>query len=460
MAGDGLIDPWSSDDETDYSRIVEKFGLDMVDPSAIPNPGMLHRRGIVFAHRDLDVALRSIRDKSPLGVLTGLMPSGRMHLGHSMVIEQVRWFQEQGADITVAVADLEALATRGTSLESGREKAINEYIHNYAALGLDPDSTSVYFQSSRPDVQRLGFMLGRRTNLSEFESIYGFSGETNLAHVQAPLVQVGDIVHPQLDEYGGLRPIVVPVGIDQDPHLRLTRDIVGKTHWFNIKPRKSGGLTVALSVQDDNARFLGVGHDGRIDRETRDRIFSRISGVVKSLGFADMNANPKHGTLEIPAATIEDRAPIRMALLALERELGGMGLMPPCSTYHRFASGMTGGKMSSSKPETTIFMDDSADDMARKVKGAISGGQSTVEEHRRLGGDCSKDIPYQYLQFFFETDDSALLEIRREYESGRMLAGEMKQLCIDRAGEWLSDISEKRDAWSDRLGDFLAPDAR
>ena len=161
---------------------------------------------------------------------------------------------------------------------------------------------------------------------------------------------------------GGLRPIVVPVGIDQDPHLRLTRDIVGKTHWFNIKPRKSGGLTVALSVQDDNARFLGVGHDGRIDRETRDRIFSRISGVVKSLGFADMNANPKHGTLEIPAATIEDRAPIRMALLALERELGGMGLMPPCSTYHRFASGMTGGKMSSSKPETTIFMDDSADD--------------------------------------------------------------------------------------------------
>ena len=55
-----------------------------------------------------------------------------------------------------------------------------------------PDNTSVYFQSSRPAVQRLAFTLGRRTNLSEFEAIYGFSGETNLAHVQAPLVQVGD----------------------------------------------------------------------------------------------------------------------------------------------------------------------------------------------------------------------------------------------------------------------------
>ena len=50
-----------------------------------------------------------------------------------------------------------------------------------------------------------------------------------------------------------------------------------------------------------------------------------------------------------------------------------MGLIPPSSTYHRFAVGMTGDKMSSSKPETTIFMDDSIDQMTKKVKRAISG---------------------------------------------------------------------------------------
>ena len=59
----------------------------------------------------------------------------------------------------------------------------------------------------------MGFTLGKRTNLSEFEAIYGFK-ETRISHVQAPLVQAGDILHPQLDEYGGLRPIVVPVGVD------------------------------------------------------------------------------------------------------------------------------------------------------------------------------------------------------------------------------------------------------
>ena len=120
---------------------------------------------------------------------------------------------------------------------------------------------------------------------------------------------------------------------------------------------------------------------------------------------------------------------------------------------------MTGDKMSSSKPETTIFMDDSIEIMSRKVKRAHSGGQSTVEEHRRLGGDCSKDVAFQYLQFFFESDDTELEKIRKNYESGRILAGEMKQLCIDKATIWLNDISEKRDEWSGRLDEFLANDS-
>ena len=459
MVGGGNIDPWSSEQSTDYDRMIEQFGLTPMDIGSLPNPGMLHRRGIVFAHRDMDVITDSITQGNPFGVLTGLMPSGRMHLGHSMVIEQVRWFQEQGADVTVAVADLEALATRGTSLSNGRETALREYVLNYAALGLDPENTNVYFQSSRPEVQRLAFTLGKRTNLSELDAIYGFGGDTNLAHVQAPLVQVGDIVHPQLDDFGGLRPIVVPVGVDQDPHLRLTRDITQKTNWFNVKKRKSGGLTVALSVQEDNQTEMGVSHSGRIDMDSRAKLVGNIVDSIAELGFSDIKSNPKHGTIEIPGATMGDRSKIRIMLLQLERNLGGLGLMPPCSTYHRFAVGMTGDKMSSSKPESTIFMDDEIESMERKVKRAISGGQPTVEEHRRLGGDVSKDVAFQYLQFFFENDDAALTEIKSEYESGRMLAGEVKQICIDRATEWLSDLRRRRDQMEDSVADFLAPDA-
>ena len=116
--------------------------------------------------------------------------------------------------------------------------------------------------------------------------------------------------------------------------------------------------------------------------------------------------------------------------------------------------------MSSSKPETTIFLDDSIPDMEKKVKRAFCGGQATVEEHRRLGGDCDIDVAFQYLLSFFEPNDVALEEIRRDYSSGRMLAGEIKQICFDRASEWLNELSEKRQSIKDRLNDYLAEDAQ
>ena len=381
------IDPWSSTQSTDYTRIIEQFGLSNMNNLSLPDPSHLHRRGIVFAHRDLDIVLDAQKTGEKFGVLTGLMPSGRMHLGHSMVIEQVKWFQQMGGDVTIAVADLESQATRGVSLEKGREIALTEYVANYAALGLNPDLTNVYFQSSRSEVQRLGFQLGKRTNLSEFEAIYGFRGETNLAHVQAPMVQVGDILHPQTEDYGGLRPIVVPVGVDQDPHLRLTRGIASKTNWFNVKENNGPGVLIGLSVQDENAELLGQQPNGRIDKKKVASIFAMIVSDLAELGFSDINSNPKQGTIVVPSATKRDMNKIRFKLLNLERKLGGMGLLAPASTYHHFAVGLTGEKMSSSKPKTTIFLDDDIDSVTKKIRKAYSGGQSTIEEHRRIGGN-------------------------------------------------------------------------
>lgn len=453
------IDPWSSTQSTDYSRIIDQFGLSNFNNLTLPNPSHLHRRGIVFAHRDFDLILNAQKTGDSFGVLTGLMPSGRMHLGHSMVIEQVKWLQKLGGDVTIAVADLESQATRGINLNRGRKIALEEYIANYAALGLDSDSTDVYFQSSRSQVQRLGFQLGTRTNLSEFESIYGFKGDTNLAHIQAPMVQVGDILHPQTEEFGGLRPIVVPVGVDQDPHLRLTRGIASKSNWFNLKDNTGPGILIGLSVQEDNAELLGQQPNGRIDKGKVAEIFNMIVQSLTDLGFSDINSNPKQGTIVVPSATKKDMTAIRMKLLNLERKLGGLGLLAPSSTYHHFAVGLTGQKMSSSKPKTTIFLDDDISTITKKIKRAYSGGQSTIEEHRRLGGNPDVDVAYQYLMYFFETDDDYLSEINRDYRNGKILAGEMKQICVDKASEWMINHQEMKAQTQHLTNDFLADDA-
>tara|TARA_B100001996_G_scaffold381244_1_gene370285 strand:+ start:3037 stop:4437 length:1401 start_codon:yes stop_codon:yes gene_type:complete len=447
------IDPWSSQVSTDYGRIIEQFGLESIPVAQLPNPSMHHRRGIIFAHRDLSNILQAHSRGEPFGVMTGLMPSGKMHLGHKMVIDQVRWFQEQGADVTIAVADLEANATRGYNLADCRNIALEEYVSNYVAMGLDPEKTNIYFQSRRSVVQKMGFTLGKRTNLSELEAIYGFKGETNLAHVQAPLVQAGDILHPQLDEYGGLRPIVVPVGVDQDPHLRLCRGLAGKTNWFNVNMRKNTGLRITVSVMDENQHIVAG------DKATKKQVFSDIVDELRKLGYSDILADAKHGIVDLPAATSKDRYPIRMALLKLERRMGGPGLLQPSSTYHQFAVGMTGGKMSSSMPETTIFLTEDLKKMEKKFKRSFSGGQATVEEHRRLGGNPDIDVAFQYLKFFFEENDSTLEEIRRGYVSGNILSGELKAMTIEKATDWLNELAELRDQNSHLVSEFIAKDS-
>ena len=450
------IDPWASKGIKNYDEICEKFGLEKIDYTTLPEPTHLHRRGIIFAHRDLDSILNARKAGKPFGVLSGLMPSGQMHLGHKMVIDQARWFQDLGGDVTIAVADLEAHATRGLSLEKCRKYAVEEYISNYAGMGLNPDKTSIYFQSERAIVQKMGFTLGTKTNLSEMEAIYGFSGKTSLAHVQSPLVQAGDIVHPQLEEYGGLRPIVVPVGMDQDPHIRLTRGMVSKTNWFNVNKNKLGNLTIGLSIQDNNQDIMGMRDDGGVDKTQRKIIIDKAISAINKAGYNQINSNPKHGTIDIKDATAENYSEIQYELLSLERQLGGMGLMQPSSTYHQFAVGMTGGKMSSSMPETTIFLNDSMKTIEKKIKSSFSGGQPTVEEHRKKGGNPDIDVAYQYLRYFFEENDNELEKIREEYVSGKLLTGEIKSICVEKAESWMKEHHELKEQNQHLIKDFLS----
>ena len=450
------IAPWASKGIKNYDEICEKCGLEKIDHTTLPEPTHLHRRGIIFAHRDLDSILNARKAGKPFGVLSGLMPSGQMHLGHKMVIDQARWFQDLGGDVTIAVADLEAHATRGLSLEKCRKYAVEEYISNYAGMGLNPDKTSIYFQSERAIVQKMGFTLGTKTNLSEMEAIYGFSGKTSLAHVQSPLVQAGDIVHPQLEEYGGLRPIVVPVGMDQDPHVRLTRGMVSKTNWFNVNKNKLGNLTIGLSIQDNNQDIMGMRYDGGVDKTQRKIIIDKAISAINKAGYNQINSNPKHGTIDIKDATAENYSEIQYELLSLERQLGGMGLMQPSSTYHQFAVGMTGGKMSSSMPETTIFLNDSMKTIEKKIKSSFSGGQPTVEEHRKKGGNPDIDVAYQYLRYFFEENDNELEKIREEYVSGKLLTGEIKSICVEKAESWMKEHHELKEQNQHLIKDFLS----
>ena len=228
-----LIDPWASS-SVDYDKLINKFGISKISDLLldIKNPQRLMKRGVVFGHRDFDKINELINQKKDFAVVSGMMPSGQMHIGHKMVVDQLKWYQEKGAMLSLPIADLESYAARDMSFDKARQIAIDEYLTNWIAFGLDleKDNVNVYLQSQNKQLQDLTFKSSRKTNFNELKSIYGFTPSTNIAHLQAPIVQVADILLPQIGEFGGPKRVVVPVGIDQDPHIRLTRDISHKLH--------------------------------------------------------------------------------------------------------------------------------------------------------------------------------------------------------------------------------------
>ncbi len=229
MEKEKFIDPWGSELPEDYAKLIREFGLEKFNVSDFPNPNKLMRRGLVFAGRSLGIISRAIKEKKPFYALTGIMPSSeKIHLGNKCVIDNLVYFQKQGAKTYMLVADLEAAATRGISLEESRKRALNYHIPAYIALGLNPRKTKFYFQSSNKEVTSLAFSLSGKATLNEYRAIYG---STSPARIMSSVLQVADILYPQLEEE---MPGIIPTGIDQDPHIRLTRDIAKRAKGYKF----------------------------------------------------------------------------------------------------------------------------------------------------------------------------------------------------------------------------------
>lgn len=111
--------------------------------------------------------------------------------------------------------------------------------------------------------------------------------------------------------------------------------------------------------------------------------------------------------------------------------------------------------MSSSQPETAIYLTDDPKTVERKImKYAFSGGQATVELHRKYGGNPDIDVAFQWLYMFFEPDDQRIRKIEEDYRSGAMLTGELKQILVDKLNAFLEEHREKREKAKDLVNVF------
>lgn len=238
-----VVTPWETSGDIDYEQVIKKFGIKKFESAPdVVKDNILFRRKKIFAHRDFQKIEDCIKNKKPFAMMTGLMPTGCFHIGHMILAKQMIYYQSLGAKIYIAVADIEAYHARGQSIKDSREIAIEQYIKNYIALGLKPENCEIYFQSARSNnpekanaFYKLQNLLAGHATFNEFRAVYG---EISPGKMTAALMQASDILHVQMPEFEGMIPTIVPVGIDQDPHMRLTRDLAKR-----IKENKFEGFS-------------------------------------------------------------------------------------------------------------------------------------------------------------------------------------------------------------------------
>jgi tryptophanyl-tRNA synthetase len=434
------LDPWGAVHVEDYSRLFEEFGLSSFDEilPELDSPHPYMRRKIIFGHRNYDSVLRAMLEHRPFAVMSGFMPSGKAHFGHMMVMNEIIWHQKQGGDAFAAIADMEAHAVRGISWSKCLELGVEEYILSLIALGFEP-SGHIYFQSKNWQMRDLAFELGAWANFSEVSSIYGFSGETSIAHMESVMAQSADILHPQLREYGGPKPVVIPVGADQDPHIKLTRDLAYRMRKFLVE-RRGDYLSIRGKAAGDELMR-------EAERALRDAGCGKVVRYEEHIDLLDIG--DQEGL--VSGRLTEE---VERLMIKVETNHGEYGFLPPASIYHRFMTGLQGGKMSSSKPESHIGLTEDPKAAAGKIMKAITGGRQSLAEQRKLGGEPERCAIYEFLLFHLSEDDGELLQLDEECRSGRRMCGSCKKEAAERIQSFLSEHQRKREAARERLPEF------
>src|SRR5215471_17821077 len=177
-------------------------------------------------------------DKPRLRVLSGMRPTGQLHLGH-WVGALSNWVKLQDQyDCFFMIADWHALTTDYADTSRIKQSIVDIAI-DWLAAGLDPERSTLFLQSHLPQHAELHLLFSMITPLGWLErvptykeqrenikdkdlSTYGFLGY--------PLLQSADILMYQAN--------FVPVGEDQVPHVELTREVARRFNQFY--PRKLG----------------------------------------------------------------------------------------------------------------------------------------------------------------------------------------------------------------------------
>jgi tryptophanyl-tRNA synthetase len=321
----------------DNTKLVEQFGADPITQAKhLPNNNIF-TTDTLHSHRGFDEFIQRLESGEESAIVSGVNASGTLHYGHKLVFDINKYFQDQhGVTVYIPISDDESyVSDKVSTQEEGRKNAYS-LAREILGYGFDPEKTVFIIDQDYPAIYNLAFKLSKRLTLSEIKATYGYKNSDNPGLIFYPTVQSAHVLLPE--EREGIKNTLVPIGPDEDSHLRIARDLAHRENYAK-----------------------------------------------------------------------------------------------PNVLHTRFLPGLDGKKMSKSK-NNAIFLKDTEKELRKKVNKCFSGGQETLEEHRRLGGNPDVDMACQYLKTFF-LDKDETKELFQAYRDGELLTGDVKNKLYEAANQ-------------------------
>lgn len=217
-------------------------------------------------------------------ILSGIRATGRLHFGNFLgAVSKFVQYQQPGNTCLYFVADLHTLTTLDDP--EAMRRNILQIVKDYLAAGLDPNQSTIYVQSSVPEIAELTLYLSMFQPSGELEGLPTFkdmaaANPGRLTHglMTYPVMMTADILGP--------RATLVPVGKDQIPNVELAR---GMARRFN---NRFGETFVVPAMSEDMIRIPGLdgGKMGKSDGK---------NAIDINEPFAEMRAKYlKHGVTD------------------------------------------------------------------------------------------------------------------------------------------------------------------
>ena len=206
-------------------------------------------------------------------ILTGLRPTGNLHLGHLFGAGQNYVRLQDDYDFYLEIADVQALTDNFDNPEKVR-KNVYEITKDLLAIGLDPEKVNFFIQSKIPEIAELTVYYSNlvtvarlqrnptvKTEISQKKELFGNSGESiTYGFLGYPVSQAADIT-----AFDGE---VVPVGDDQLPLLEQCREIVRK---FNSIYGET--LKEPEAVLSKNTRIKGLDGNEKMGKSLGNAVY-------------------------------------------------------------------------------------------------------------------------------------------------------------------------------------------